>query len=116
MNITKGDIGDHAGFFCSFDGDECPVFWGCRFIPNKDNFTIKSIITATYDGKPVEGTAVLYQRYDYKPTNYTRGEATVLHLGDNKRAYLLTTDRYFRHLTFKQYKNFKWFSSFITAY
>jgi len=68
---------------------------GCGGVDEK-NFTIKSTITATYDGKAVQGSAILFQRLENNSRILTRGEATVLELGNGKRAYLLLVDRNFK--------------------
>lgn len=74
------------------------LFVGCGIFEDQKDFTIRSTITATYDGKPIEGSAVLFQRLENSSRNYTRGEATVLDLGNGKRAYLLLVDRNFTHV------------------
>jgi len=71
---------------------------GCGVVADKKDFTIRSTITASYDGKPIEGSAVLFQRLENSSRNYTRGEATVLELGNEKRAYLLLVDRNVKHV------------------
>ena len=52
-----------------------------------------STVKATYGGKAVEGTAILRQPLLNSSRGYTRGEATVIDLGNNKRAYMLLVDR-----------------------
>ena len=74
------------------------LFVGCGIFEDQKDFTIKSTITATYDGKPIKGSAVLFQRLESSSRNYTRGEATVLELGNGKRAYLLLVDRDITHV------------------
>lgn len=69
------------------------LFVGCgqSLVPKSRIFS--STVKATYGGRPVEGTAILRQPLLNSSQGYTRGEATVIDLGDDKRVYMLLVDR-----------------------
>ena len=100
---TKSDMSDRtaqmssavrrcAVWMLALIGALCLSACGLASSSSEQDFTIRSTVTATYGGKPVEGSAVVFQRLVWESRNYTRGEAPVIHLGNGKRAYLVMLD------------------------
>lgn len=54
-----------------------------------DTIVIQSKVVAIYDGKVIEGASIISQPLTLSSEIYTRGEATILELGNGRRAYLL---------------------------
>ena len=105
MTDLKSKTRHHAGRRLTFVRDLtrclfalCLAACGAASSGSEQDFTIRSTVSATYGGRPVGGSSVLFQRQVWRQSNDTRGEATVLHPGGAKRAYLVTLDDTYTHI------------------
>lgn len=57
------------------------------------DFYLNVTVKGTYNGKPVEGTSVIYQRIVVSQSSHTRGEAVRVDLGNGNSVYLSLLDR-----------------------